>query len=49
MYRGGFIPVLAVDGVPVSGGVDHGEAELNPPLLDLHGGGLDLNGALDLL
>lgn len=42
-------PVLAVDGVAVSRGVDHGEAELHPPLLDLHGGRLDLHRPLDLL
>lgn len=31
------IPVLAINGVPVSGGVDHGEAKLYTPLLNLHG------------
>lgn len=30
------IPVLAINGVPVSGGVDHGEAKLDTPLLNLH-------------
>ena len=42
-------PVLAVDGVSVSGGVDHGEAELHSSLLDLHRGRLDLDCPLDLL
>lgn len=29
-------PVLAVNGITISRGVDHGEAKLHPPLLNLH-------------
>lgn len=44
-----FIPVLAVDGVPVSWRVDHSEAELHASLLDLYRRRLDLDRPLDLL
>lgn len=30
------IPVLAINGIAVSRGVDHGEAKLYTPLLNLH-------------
>lgn len=42
-------PVLAVDGVAVSRGVDDGEAKLHSPLLDLHRRRLDLHRPLDFL
>lgn len=46
---GSGLPVLAVDGVAVSGCVHHGEAELHPSLLDLNRRCFDLNRALNLL
>lgn len=42
-------PVLAVDGIAVSGGVDHGEPKLHSSLFDLHGRCLYLHCPLNLL
>ena len=42
-------PVLAVDGVAVSRGVDHGETKLHSSLLDLNGRCFDLHRPLNLL
>lgn len=41
-------PVLAVDGVSISWRVHHSEAELHPPLLNLHRRRFDLDSSLDL-
>lgn len=42
-------PVLAVDGISVSRGVDHGEAKLHSSFFDLHSRCLNLHRPLNLL
>lgn len=45
----GDIPVPAVDGVTVAGGVHHCQAQLDPSLLNLNSRGLNLDSSFNFL